>query len=92
MKSVKEIDIMEWCVRQAVKEYDSELKTRQMIDEKYEKQKQKIESEKLGQDFYLDRVMSHILQMEQAHLAIQRQIQAHQEEQKELQSFINEAE
>ena len=92
MKSVKEIDIMEWCVRQAVKEYDSELRTRQMIDEKYEKQKMRILAEKTDQDFYLDRVISHILQMEQANLGIQRQIEAHHEEQKELKAFINDAE
>ena len=84
--------MMEWCVRQAAEEFDGELKIRQLIDEKFEKLRQKTEIEKRDQDFYLDKILTHIQRLEQANEGIQRQIMAHNEEQKELTNFITEAE
>ncbi|CAG7836266.1 unnamed protein product [Allacma fusca] len=92
MKSIKEIDMMEWCVRQAAQEFDGELKIRQLVDEKFEKLRYKTELEKRDQDFYLDKILTHVQRMEQANEGIQRQIQAHNEEQKELSTYIAEAE
>ena len=85
------MDMMEWCVRQAAREYDGEILIAQKIDEQYEKLKSQTEIEKRDQDFYLDRIMSHVQQMEQANSGIQRQISAHLDEQRDLNTLISEA-
>ncbi len=82
---------MEWCVRQAARDYDGQIQISQKIDEQYEKLKSQTEIEKRDQDFYLDRIMSHVQEMEQANAGIQRQINAHLDEQRDLNQFISEA-
>jgi hypothetical protein len=91
MTNVKEMDLMEWCVRQAARDYDGQIQISQKIDEQYEKLKSQTEIEKRDQDFYLDRIMSHVQEMEQANAGIQRQINAHLDEQRDLNQFISEA-
>jgi len=82
---------MEWCIRSAIRDYESQLIISQRVDERFVKVKAKAEAEKRDQDIYLDRVMVRLQQMEQSNSALERQIQAHGEEQRELNGFITEA-
>lgn len=90
-QSMKTLDYSEFVVRQACEKYDGELKIRQFIDEKLEKMKEQSEKQKRDTDFYIDKVMTQVQQMEQINEGIQRQIQAHLEEQKQMTTYINEA-
>ena len=83
--------MMEWCVRRAALEYDGDLQISHKVDEQYQKLRNSTEIEKRDQDFYLDRIMTHVQTMEQANDGIQRQINAHLDEQRDLNNFIAEA-
>lgn len=90
-ESVKTLDYTEHVVRQAAEKYEGQLKIRQLIGEKLEKMRAKAEAEKRDQDFYIDKVLTHVQHMEIINSGIKRQIQAHQEEQAQLSVYINEA-
>ncbi|CAL8074418.1 unnamed protein product [Orchesella dallaii] len=91
VQSMKTLDYSEFVVRQAAEKYDGELKIRQLIDDKIEKMKEQSEKQKRDQDYYIDKVMTQIQHMEQINEGIQRQINAHIEEQKQMTTYINEA-
>lgn len=82
---------MEWCIREAIRDYEGQLQISQRVDERFQKLKIKAEVEKRDQDVYLDRLMLRLQQTEQSNESFQRQIEAHSEEQKELNCFIAEA-
>jgi len=88
---VQSMDYSEFVVRQAAEKYDGELKIRQFIDDKIEKMKEQSEKQKRDQDYYIDKVMTQIQHMEQINEGIQRQINAHLEEQQQMTTYINEA-
>jgi hypothetical protein len=90
-ESVKALDYTEHVVRQAAEKYEGELKIRQLVNEKLEKLRAKAESEKRDQDFYLDKLLTHVQSMELMNSGIKRQIQAHLDEQSQLNTYINEA-
>jgi len=90
MKVIKKLDFSEHVIREAAEKFEGELKIRQLIDDKIQKMKEKSETEKRDQDFYLDKVLTHVHQMEQVNAGIQRQIMAHKEEQIEINSYITE--
>ena len=49
------MDLLDYCTREAVKDYESQLKVNQRVDERFQKLKAKLEIEKKDQDIYLDR-------------------------------------
>jgi len=85
------LDFTEHVVREAASKYEGEVKSRALVDEKIEKMRAKSEAEKRDQDFYLDKILTHVQHMELINSGIRRQIEAHRNEQKELQTYINEA-
>lgn len=89
--SVKALDYTEHVVRTAAEKYEGELRIRQLVNEKLEKLRAKAESEKRDQDFYLDKVLTHVQSMELLNAGIKRQIQAHVNEQAQLNTYITEA-
>jgi hypothetical protein len=88
---VKTLDFTEHVVREAAEKYDGELKTRVLVDEKLARMRTRGEAEKRDQDFFLDRILSHVQHMELVNAGIRRQIDAHRDEQKQIQLYINEA-
>ena len=91
IKAMKEIDVLEYCVRQAVEEFESEKKIQENIQDKIMKLRDEAEIEKRDQDYHLDKIANTVERMEQANAGIQRQIQAHLDEQVDLQAMISEA-
>ncbi|XP_035712934.1 coiled-coil domain-containing protein 40 [Folsomia candida] len=89
--SMKALDYTEHVVRTAAEKYEGELKIRHLVNEKLEKLRAKAESDKRDQDFYLDKVLTHMQSMELINAGIKRQIQAHVDEQSQLNTYINEA-